>query len=51
MSLSWKEIGLSGSAQVRGLWEHKTFGQFNDSFGSMVEPHGVMMLKIAGITK
>jgi alpha-galactosidase len=40
------ELGLSGSYQVRDLWEHKDLGNVTDKITTEVSIHGVRMLKL-----
>ena len=44
----WEAIGYPGdiSARVRDLWAHRDLGQFTGKFGSKVESHGVVVVRI-----
>jgi alpha-galactosidase len=46
VSVRFKDIGLSGEASVRDLWERKDLGTFSGSYTAQVPRHGVVMLKI-----
>ena len=48
MSVTWSEIGLSGSPAVRDLWAHQDLGSYPDSFSATVPSHGVVMVTIGG---
>ena len=48
MTVNWKDIDLTGSAQVRDLWAHSNRGSFTTSYAVSVPSHGVVMLKISG---
>ena len=46
ITVSFGDIGISGSATVRDLWAHQDLGESVDSFTANVPSHGVVMLKI-----
>ena len=46
MTLSFSQIGITGSASVRDLWLKKDLGTFSDKFGAFVPRHGVVLVKI-----
>ena len=46
MTLSFKNIGITGPVKVRDLWAHKNLGTFETTFTSLVPKHGVVMLKV-----
>jgi alpha-galactosidase len=46
ISVSFGDIGISGSATVRDLWAHEDLGEHTGSFSAQVQSHGVVMLKI-----
>jgi alpha-galactosidase len=48
LSVGWEEAGLfpGGSALVRDLWKHADVGSFTGRYEAMVEPHGVVMLRL-----
>lgn len=47
VTVNWKDIGLTGSAEVRDLWTHKNLGTFDTGYSSVNLPsHGSRMLKV-----
>jgi alpha-galactosidase len=49
ISVNWKDIWLKpGNAKVRDLWARSELGEHQNKFSSIVEPHGVVMVKISG---
>lgn len=46
VSVSWSDIGITGTATVRDLWAHEDLGEHAGSFSAEVPSHGVVMLKI-----
>ncbi|MFA6449627.1 MAG: putative Ig domain-containing protein, partial [bacterium] len=46
ITVNWSDIGMSGSQQVRDLWQRKDLGSFDGSFTVSVPAHGAVMLKI-----
>jgi hypothetical protein len=44
-SVSFSDIGVSGSVKVRDLWQHNDLGSMN-SVSVQLPPHGGMMLKL-----
>jgi len=48
ITLNWTEFGFPAdrSAAVRDLWAHKDAGSFQGSFSALVEPHGVVMVRV-----
>ena len=46
-SLSFADIGVSGMAGVRDLWQHANLGTMN-SISVQLPPHGSMVLKLTG---
>lgn len=47
MKVLWNELGLSGTWQVRDVWQHKNLGRYDESFESEVPVHGCQVLKIS----
>jgi alpha-galactosidase len=47
ISVSFSDIGLSGTATVRDLWQHQDKGEFTGSYSASVPSHGVVMLRIS----
>jgi alpha-galactosidase len=46
LTLELKDIGISGSAQIRDLWAHRDLGSFTGSYSVTVAKHGAAMLKV-----
>jgi hypothetical protein len=46
ISVSFSDIGVTGTATVRDLWAHEDLGEHQDSFAADVPSHGVVMVKI-----
>jgi alpha-galactosidase len=49
IAVSWEDIGLfpKTKARVRDLWKKANIGAFTGRFEAKVEPHGVVMVRIA----
>ncbi|HTS71906.1 MAG TPA: glycoside hydrolase family 27 protein [Terriglobia bacterium] len=46
VTVSFKDVGVNGSATVRDLWAGKDLGKFQDSFTADVPMYGVVLVKI-----
>jgi len=49
VNVTWSQLWNSTSpiqASVRDLWAHQDLGTFDDGFGSYVEAHGVVMIRV-----
>ena len=46
VTVSFKDLGLSGSAQVRNLWTHTDLGSFDGSYTVDVPRHGAILLRV-----
>lgn len=46
VSISWKELGISGKKTVRDIWRQKDLGKFDETYSAEVPPHGVVLVKI-----
>jgi alpha-galactosidase len=47
VSVTWNQIGLSGSQPVRDLWEEKNIGSYKDGFTARQLPqYGHMLIKV-----
>lgn len=51
VSVSWSNAGVTGRQRVRDLWRQKDLGDFADSFGAKVAPHGVVLVKLVPAEK
>ncbi|NMH86807.1 putative Ig domain-containing protein [Flavivirga algicola] len=49
ITLSWKDIGIEGVKNVRDLWRQKDIGNYKDSFSAVVQPHGVVLIRLNSI--
>jgi alpha-galactosidase len=47
MSLSWKDLGLTGQRIVRDLWAQKNLGTFANEFSATVPAHGTVLVAVA----
>ena len=48
VSVSWTELGLSGSLSVRDLWGKKDLGKMEGIFSVSIEAHGCRLIKVGG---
>jgi alpha-galactosidase len=46
VTVNFADLGVSGSASVRDLWERKDLGTFNGSFSALVPKHAVVMVRV-----
>jgi len=46
ITVTWTNLGISGSANVRDLWQHKDLGNFATSYSAVVNAHGAVMVKV-----
>jgi len=46
LSLNVKDMGFSGSAIVRNLWERRDLGRIGDIFSIDVPPHGAQLVQV-----
>ena len=46
ITVDFKDIGFTGTVQVRDLWAHKDLGALEGSYTGTVPTHGVVMLRI-----
>lgn len=49
ISISWEELGVSGSHKVRDLWRQKDLGSFEGAFETEVNFHGVALLRLSKV--
>ena len=47
VTVTWQELGLSGSHKVRDLWAHADRGSAADNYSADVPSHGVVLIRIA----
>ncbi len=48
VSVSFRDIGIAGSATLRDLWTRRDLGSFQGSFSANVPKHGVALIRIKG---
>jgi hypothetical protein len=48
IGVRWSDLGLSGKAAVRDLWEQKDLGEVAGGYVTRVAPHGSALLKVTG---
>lgn len=46
ITITWKQLGMEGKYLVRDLWRQQYLGEFTDQFSAMVNPHGVILVKL-----
>jgi hypothetical protein len=46
VTANWPDLGLSGSASVRDLWQHRDLGRHSGSFSATLPAHGSELLRI-----
>ena len=47
VSVTWKELKLSGPQTVRDIWQHKDLGKQVDGFSAEIPSHGCILLKVS----
>lgn len=47
VEIVWKDLGLTGDQDVRDLWRQKDLGVFSDAFSTVVNSHGVVLIKVS----
>jgi len=46
VSVSWKDLGLSGPQRVRDLWRQKDIGVSDNTFTASVARHGALLVRL-----
>ena len=46
LTLNFEDVGITGPALVRDLWQHKDLGTFEHGFKATIPRHGAVMLKV-----
>jgi alpha-galactosidase len=46
VSVSFKDLGIAGSAQVFDVWENRDLGEFKQEFSRKLPPHGAGLYRI-----
>jgi len=47
VTVTWAELGLKGSQNVRDLWLHQNVGKFDSAYTVTVPTHGAVLLKVS----
>jgi alpha-galactosidase len=47
VTLDFDRLGITGSAKLRDLWEHKDLGTLQRSYTAEVPKHGVIFLRVS----
>jgi len=47
VTVKFSDVGLSGSLNVRDLWLHQNMGVYDNQYTTVVNSHGVAMLKLS----
>jgi alpha-galactosidase len=46
LSVSWPDLGVSGTQRVRDMWRQKDIGLLGNEFHADVRPHGVELVRL-----
>ncbi len=46
ITVTWRELGITGKAAVRDLWKKENLGNYNGQFSAEINPHGAGLYKI-----
>ncbi|HEX4207845.1 MAG TPA: carbohydrate-binding protein [Ktedonobacteraceae bacterium] len=46
VTANWRDLGFTGSASVRDLWQHSNLGQYTNSFSASLPAHGSRLLTV-----
>lgn len=49
LDVTWDELGISGSQQIRNLWTRNPLGEFKRKFEADVPPHGVCFVRLRAV--
>jgi len=47
ITVTWSQLGISGTPTVRDLWAHKNLGRIASGYSAAVPSHGVVLLRLA----
>ncbi|WP_394840948.1 RICIN domain-containing protein [Pendulispora brunnea] len=50
VTANWNDLGFSGSASVRDVWDHRELGSFAGGFGATLDAHATRLLKVTPAT-
>ena len=51
ITVTWSQLGLSGSQPVRDLWQRKDLGTFKNGYTVSVPAHGTVLIKVGKPSK
>jgi len=46
VAVTWADLGLTGKQRVRDLWRQQDVAEADESYGTEVAPHGVVLLRL-----
>jgi hypothetical protein len=46
VAVSWSDLGLTGGASVRDLWQRKDLGKFDTGYNATLEAHACQLLRV-----
>lgn len=46
LTVQWSQLGVRGKQKVRDLWRQKDLGVFEKEFSTVVQPHGVVLVRL-----
>jgi hypothetical protein len=46
VAVAWSDLGLTGAAAVRDLWERKDLGKLDGGYEATVAAHGCRLLRV-----
>ena len=46
VSVAWSDLGLTGGASVRDLWQHSDLGKFDTGYDATLAPHACQLLRV-----
>jgi hypothetical protein len=46
VTANWNDLGITGAAGVRDLWQHKNLGNYGGSFSATLPVHGSELLRV-----
>jgi alpha-galactosidase len=47
IKIAWADLGIKGMHKVRDLWRQKDMGSHAESFTSLVNSHGVVLVNVS----
>ena len=49
VAVRWSDLDLTGKQAIRDLWSHRDIGEFEADYGTDVDPHGVVLLRVRAV--